>query len=119
MSFSFEWDITPETAFGQLTAAYAAAIRNGVRQIARRRAPEIEAWMKNNARWTDRTGNARQTLHTDVEDMALDMVQIILAHGVDYGVFLELAHGGVWGIIGDAVDTWGPVVWQDVRAMLN
>lgn len=116
---SFEWQITPEAAFGQLTAAYAQAIRNGVRQIARRRAPEIEAWMKNNARWTDRTGNARQTLHTEVEDMAFDMVTILLEHGVEYGVYLELSHGGVWGILGDAVDTWGPVVWADVRAMLN
>ena len=115
---SFEWQITPAAAFGQLTTAYAAAIRNGIRQIARRRAPEIEAWMKSNARWTDRTGNARQTLSAEVEDMALDMVTILLEHGVEYGVYLELAHGGVWGILGDAVDTWGPIVWADVRAML-
>lgn len=119
MSFSFEWEVTPETAFGQLTAAYAQAIRRGVRAIAQRRAPEIEAWMKTNAPWQDRTGNARQTLHTEVEDLALDMVQITLNHGVEYGQYLELSHGGVWSVIAPALDFWGPVVWRDVQAMLR
>lgn len=119
MSFSFEWDVTPEVAFGQLTAAYAQAIRRGIRAIAARRAPEIEAWMKQNAVWTDRTGNARQTLHTEVEDLSLDMVQITLDHGVSYGVFLELANAGTYAIIAPALDYWGPQVWSDVQAMLS
>lgn len=119
MSFHFEWEIEPATAFGQLTQAYAQAIRRGVRVIADRRAPEIEAWMKANAPWTDRTGAARQTLHTEVEQLAQDMVQITLDHGVEYGVYLELAHAGVWGIIGPAIDVWGPVIWADVQAMLR
>jgi len=32
--------------------------------------------MKLNAIWVDRTGNARQTLTAEVEDLALDVVQI-------------------------------------------
>lgn len=113
------WSVTPEQAFGELTNAYIAAIRRGVRAIAQRRAPEIENWMKSNATWTDRTGNARQTLNTEVEQVTADMVQIVLAHGVEYGIYLELAHGGTYAIIAPALDHWGPVIWNDVQTLLS
>jgi hypothetical protein len=116
---SFQWSVTPERAFGDLTNAYIAAIRRGIRALADRRAPEIEAWMTSNAGWTDRTGNARQTLHTEVEQVSLDMVQIVLAHGVSYGVYLELSHGAAYSIISPALDYWGPQIWRDVQAMLS
>lgn len=115
---SFQWQVTPTRTFGELTDAYIAAIRNGVRQLALRRAPEIEAWMKANAPWTDRTANARQTLVAEVEDAALDMVEIVMAGGVDYQIFLELSNGGAYAIIAPAVDHWGPIVWADVQALL-
>lgn len=116
---SFQWDVTPEQAFGELTQAYIAAIRRGVQAIAQRRAPEIEAWMKQNASWTDRTGNARQTLNTTIEEISLDMVNIILAHGVEYGIYLELANAGNYAIIAPALDHWGPIIWRDVQQMLS
>ena len=113
------WSVTPEQAFGELTAAYIAAIRRGVRAIAQRRAPEIEAWMKQNAVWQDRTGNARQTLNTEVEQVTADMVHIVLAHGVEYGQYLELSHGGRFSVISPALDYWSPIIWQDVQTMLS
>jgi hypothetical protein len=116
---SVQWTVTPERAFGDLTQAYIAAIRRGVRAIAQRRAPEIEAWMKAQAPWTDRSSNARQTLSAEVEDIALDMVAILMQGGVEYFVFLELANGGRYAIIAPAIDQWGPIIWQDVQAMLR
>lgn len=54
------------------------------------------------APWTDRTGQARQRLKGSTEVMD-DVIRIKLAHGVDYGVFLELArekkHAILWPII--------------------
>lgn len=119
MAVSIEWTISPQAAFGPGMQRYIAAIRRGVRAIAQRRAPEIEAWMKLNAIWTDRTGNARQTLQAEVEDLSLDIVQIVLDHGVEYGVWLELAHGGTYAIIAPALDHFGPIVWADVQALLR
>lgn len=116
---SFQWTITPEAAFVPLTNAYIAAIRRGVRQIADRRAPQIEQWMKDNHLWQNITGAAEAGLHTTVEGVSLDMVQIILEHGVDYGQYLELSRGGVWGILAPAVDYWGVIVWNDVQALLR
>jgi hypothetical protein len=119
MSFSFEWDVTPEVAFEALTRAYVLAIRQGLNAIANRRAPEIEAWMKQNAIWTDRTGNARQTLNTEVRQLGATMVEIRLAHGVEYGQYLEYSNAATYAIITPALDFWAPVVWADVQAMLR
>lgn len=119
MAVDIVWTISPEAAFVPGVQRYIQAIRAGVRAIAQRRAPEIEAWMKVNATWTDRTGNARQTLQAEVEDIALDIVQIVLDHGVEYGVWLELAHGGTYAIIAPALDHFGPIVWGDVQALLR
>jgi hypothetical protein len=57
---------------------------------------------KQNAPWTDRTGNARAGLFGTAEaDFARKVVVLYLSHGatLNYGVFLELAHGGKYAII--------------------
>jgi hypothetical protein len=113
------WSTTPSQAWGDLANAYTLAIRRGVRAIADRYAAEIEAYMKANAVWVDRSGNARQSLSAEVEDLTRDMVAIILAHGVDYGIYLELAHGGTYQIIAPTIDVFGPRIWADVVALMR
>lgn len=117
----FVWEITPEVAFGRLTENYARTLREGARAIANQRAPEIAEWMKANHPWQNRTGAAEAGLHTTVEEISLDMIAIILAHGDDilYASYLELAHGGVWGVIAPALDYWGQVVWRDVQRLVS
>lgn len=113
------WQRSPTEAWSALADAQANDIHAAVRALARRIAPQLEAEMKENARWTDRTANARQTLHTEVEEVADEMVEIILAHGVDYGIYLELSHGGAYAIIGPTIDTAAPRIWGEVVAMLR
>lgn len=119
------WVRTPTEAFGEMAHEYSAAIHQGVINIALRRAPEIENWMKDNAPWTDRTGNARQSLFTVVKgsemvmDMANKMVNIILSHGVHYGLFLEVSRAGKYAIVNRAIDHWAPIIWADVLRMLG
>jgi hypothetical protein len=114
----FAWQQSPEQVFGPAIDAYLAAVRVGVEAIAMRWAPDIEAWMKENTPWTDRTGNARQNLRTEVVDLTSEIV-IMLAHGMEYGIFLELAHGGKYEIIGPALDRFAPLVLADVQKMMG
>lgn len=116
---SFKWTVSPTQAFVPGAAAYVAAIRRGVWQLAKRYEPEIEQWMKDNASWTDQSSNARQSLNTDVQQVGQDMVTIILAHGMTYGIFLELANQGRYAIIAPSLDLFAPRIWNDVRAMLS
>lgn len=119
MPTGFVWEIPPQTAWPALAQAYVAAIERGVAAIAQRYAAEVEAWMKDNAPWTDRTGNARQALYTEVNQVAGTMVELILAHGVEYGLWLEIRHAGRWAIVNPALDHFGPRMWADVVRLLS
>ncbi len=67
-------------------------------------APQIEAYAKVNARWTDRTGNARQSLmgYADKDEI---FTYLVIAHGVDYGKWLEMVHSGQYGILFPSIST--------------
>lgn len=113
------WQAPPEQAWTALANAYARSIHAGVEAIANRYKPEIENWMKANAPWTDRTGNARQGLYADVDSVAGRMVTLILAHGVEYGLWLEIRHAGAYAVVNPAIDHFAPRIWADIVRMLQ
>ena len=119
MPTGLTWSHPPRRAFAELSTSYAAAIERGIFAIAQRWAPEIENWMKANAGWTDRTGNARQALYTEVNHVTGEMVELIMAHGVEYGIYLETNTVGRRAIIAPALDRFGVLIWQDVVRLLS
>lgn len=58
----------------------------------------LQNYAREHRPWTDRTGHARQRLTGSVARVS-EGYQIILAHGVDYGIWLELAHEKRFAII--------------------
>ena len=56
------------------------------------------AWMKSNAPWTDRTTAARNGLHA-VASHTPRQFELILAHAVSYGIWLEVCNSGRYQII--------------------
>lgn len=89
------------------------AMRAGAEYVA----PQIQAFMKTNAPWTDRTGNARQGLKTKVYQKN-DTVAIVLYHSMPYGPFLEVRWGGKYGIIPDSIAYGGPLFVETVGRLL-
>ncbi len=77
-----------------------------IRVFAEQGAQKLENEAKNNARWTDRTGNARGRLNGRVEKRA-DGYRLVLSHGVDYGIWLELAHEKRFSIIPETINYVG------------
>lgn len=59
---------------------------------------KLQNYARDNALWTDRTGHARQRLTGTVSRISSGY-RIALAHGVDYGIWLELAHEKRYAII--------------------
>jgi hypothetical protein len=116
---TFSWLVRPSEAFPPLAEAQARAMHRGVRALADAYAPQIEVWMKQEAPWTDRTGNARQTLFGEVQEVVNQMVAVVIGHGVDYGIYLELKNAGRYAIVNPALDFWAPRLWADVVAMLS
>ena len=78
---------------------YGRRVQLAVRRVAQYWSPVVEAYAKDNAPWTDRTGNARQGLQGLVEDMAESSVAIVLKGGVDYQIYLETRWAGRYAII--------------------
>lgn len=79
-----------------------------------RNAARGERNMKNNARWTDRTGNARQGLHGTPERERLKKYSIVLSHTVPYGIWLEVRWNGRYAIIQPTLVWQGNATMRDV-----
>lgn len=74
---------------------------------------EAEAQAKLTAPWTDRTGNARNSIggYSPVEGGQGKVVGV-LSIGMFYGVFLELSNGGKYRIV------WPTLEWEGARLPL-
>lgn len=77
-----------------------------VRILAVQGGQKLQDFARENRRWTDRTGHARQRLTGGAEAVS-NGYRIYLAHGVDYGIWLELAHEKRFSIIPQAIEYVG------------
>lgn len=93
-------------------------VKSAARATAARMAPRVENYMKNNAPWTDRTGNARNGLAARPYEDG-DSVGIVLYHQVNYGIWLELRWDGKYAIINPAIDAMGPEVMRSYERLLD
>lgn len=114
----FRWVVAPTDVFPQMAEKYTQAIFQMGRAVVRERAQAMEEWAKTNAPWTDRTGAARSGLHASVIEESGQIGTVVLAHGVDYGLWLEIANGGRYAIIAQAVDMFGPIIMGDLQQKL-
>ena len=106
----FRWIVAPSAVFPQMATNYTQAIFQTARRLADQNAREMEEWAKANAPWTDRTGAARAGLHATVEG-----TNITLSHGVPHGLWLEIANGGRFAIIAQAIDVFGAKYMDELQ----
>lgn len=92
--------------------------RSSLRIIADSAAKAMEDYAKNNARWTDRTGNARQRLQgsTRWDEEALIAA---ISHNVDYGMWLELCNGKKYAILEEALNSQAQNLLEAYQRFLN
>ena len=112
------WDIMPSKMLEMLVSDYATAIKLALLELGEAWSPIIEDYMKVNAPWVDRTSNARQTLNVRARELK-DTTVIDLAHGMTYGIYLELANAGRYAIINPTLDKYAPLVWKSVLDLLK
>lgn len=116
------WHVTIEQALDQTVEQQARRIRQAIRALALYFAPQIETWMKQNAPWTDRTGNARQGLYAALEDVNLNDIQesivLYFDHSMIYGFYLETKNSGAYAVVAPALDFWAPRIYAALKRML-
>jgi hypothetical protein len=85
---------------------------------AKTQSKNLEAYAKEHRPWTDRTGDARKRLTAYVTDIPHGY-RINLAHGVDYGVWLELAMEKRFAILEPTIRLKGPDVVRGMEHLLD
>jgi len=95
--------------------AYPGRWRAVARRVLEAQAALIEARMKDERQWTDRTGNARANLRCRLFDDGRAL-KLRASHGVPYGKPLEFGHQGRFAILGPTVRSQWPVALKAVAA---
>ena len=98
---------------------YGTKIGIGILMYANTKAHEINAYMKLNRPWRDRTGAAKMMLSTTVTDPSPDIVRIVLSHGVWYGVHLEFAREKKYAIINPTINKFTPILMDGVQNIFD
>ncbi|TQO55821.1 hypothetical protein [Paraclostridium bifermentans] len=70
-------------------------------------AKDMEAYAKTNRPWNDISGDARDRLFGESENLGTK-VRCSISHGVDYGVYLEMCNEGKYKILKPTIDAIGP-----------
>lgn len=79
---------------------------SAIRMYAETGGQKLVSSAKENRKWTDRTGRARASLNSSVAKISSGY-RIYLAHGVNYGIYLELAHEKRFAIIPQTIEYVG------------
>lgn len=116
MAFTLDWDSSKLNKNLDKMAVKMGAL---ILLYANTKAAQLEAKMKLNRPWTDRTGLAKATLSSSVSQPDANTVRITLAHGVSYGMWLELAHEKNYAIVAPTVREEGPKVVSDLDSLMS
>ena len=98
---------------------YSERLDVGLDMYSQTAARVIENHAKQRAPWTDRTGAARQRLTARAKRIKELQYQITLSHGVDYGIWLELANEKKYAIIQPTLNLKTPEVVRGMKILLG
>lgn len=110
---NFEWTRRPSSAWN--LRHYMVVLKDAVRDLLWYYAPLIEGDMKQNAAWTDRSSNARQTLAVFVYEERPMVLALAAKQHMYYGKYLELSNGGKYAIVMPTLTRYYAPVWSNVR----
>jgi hypothetical protein len=116
-SSNFQWQGADEMI--RRLQEYQNRIQWAVKQVALYWSAVFEEYAKREAKWVDRTGNARQSLHAYVVELSQDSVRLFLSHGVQYGLFLEVRWAGRLGIIYPTIQRHLPAIQQMLQGIFR
>lgn len=114
---SFEWQTPPSVMVGKLKE-WKKALIEAIFQLGRFFAARMESSAKKNARWTDRTTNARSGLTGKAFKLATGVV-IYLFHKMEYGIWLEIANSGKYAIILETLEAHYAEIMTSLRKLVG
>ncbi len=117
MSISVTWQ-KPIPTLAVALRAYRERLLGAIGRVCEIVAAMIQSTAQTNARWTDRTGNARQGLTARmIRNGAI--FTIVLFHTMSYGIWLELANNGRYAIVLRTLQAYYPRLMRMIMAVLR
>lgn len=81
-------------------------------------AKKLEGEAKRSAPWTDRTGNARNSIQ-GTAGWDGETLKVILSGGMHYSVYLELAHEKKYAILKPTIDKNAPEILRKYQKLVK
>ena len=94
-------------------------LSRNIYQVLRYHEPNLAAEAKTNAKWTDRTGNARSGLGTSVQVVGRHQYALVLYGSVKYQIWLEVRFAGKYAIIMRTLVQYRPKVYASLYKLLE
>lgn len=79
----------------------------------------LRADMKKERPWVDRSGDAKRFLDCKFVLQNENDMYFVLSQGVEYGIWLEIAHGKKYAILEPTVRIKGPEVVSNMQGLLD
>jgi hypothetical protein len=108
-------EITFTPDIGEWTEEFFKKFLNGMEDSFKNKiCPMLETYAQINAPWTDQTGNARRKLNCKYTRINETIFNAALAHGVDYGIFLEKCNSGRYAILKPTIEASIPQLMDEI-----
>lgn len=114
---ALRWSVPPET-LAKAVGDYGKRLLAAVYDLGQFFAAKMAAYAKQTAPWTDRTGNARQSL-TGIAVKTATGIVIYLAGLMSYSIFLEVANGGRYQVILPTMERHYPEIMAALRRLVS
>jgi hypothetical protein len=90
----------------------------GCTGVARTTASQMQNYARQNRRWQDQTGNARAGLHGG-SFWENAFLYAYIAHAVEYGVYLELAHDRKYQILEETANKFRDEFYKSIEIIMK
>jgi len=112
---------SPEDTFREFYDAFVNEVDEAMFKIFTKRKAEVLNYATANAPWTDRSGNARQALYSNVERVPRQSISMIVGNGLeeDYPFWLEVRWAGRWAILLPTISYFEPRIMADIRKVVS
>lgn len=118
MKARVDWSRSPHE-LGQAVIKYGQdLVFDALVAFVKEKAEEIAAQMQREAPWTDRTGQARRALRTEVE-VDGSTVTLYLISGATHGQYLELRWGGRYAVVSPTIPRAAVEIGNELRTRMK
>ena len=98
---------------------FAEESEKAISELCKTDALVLQSYAQEHRPWTDRTGHARQRLKGTVNHPDPNTWELTLAHGVDYGIWLEMAHEKKYAIIQPTIQAKSPEIMNSFEGLIT